>query len=174
MLLQVLLCMALVLSLIVPALVVGASATVPLPDDRSISHLAVDSSSATSAIALNTPQGNVTPMVAAGDQHTVRLKADGTVIAVGQNAYGQCDVRSWMGIVQVAAGGRHTVGLKADGTMVAVGENAYEQCNVHSWTDIVQVAAGGWAFEGHTVGLKADGTVVAAGLEVELAKWDLF
>ena len=61
------------------------------------------------------------------------LRADGTVVAVGDNSYGQCDVTSWTDIVQVAAGAYHTVGLKADGTVVAVGWNNYGQCNVTGW-----------------------------------------
>ena len=53
--------------------------------------------------------------------HTVGVKSDGTVVAVGRNNYGQCNVGSWTDIVQVAAGDGHTVGLKSDGTVVAVG-----------------------------------------------------
>ena len=61
-----------------------------------------------------------TPMVAAGYSHTVGLKADGTVVAVGNNDYGQCGVGGWTGIVQVTAGHyRHTVGLKSGRTVVA-------------------------------------------------------
>ena len=102
---------------------------------------------------------HATPMVAAGYDHTVGLKSDGTVVAVGANFYGQCDVSSWTGIAQVAAGCHHTVGLKSDGTLVAVGVNSDGQCDVSSWTGIVQVAAGYY----HTVGLKSDGTVVTVG-----------
>ena len=99
--------------------------------------------------------------VSARDSHTVGLKADGTVVAVGYNYYGQCDVDGWgwTDIVAVSAGGSHTVGLKADGTVVAVGYNLYGQCDVDGWTDIVAVSAG----YSYTVGLKADGTVVAVG-----------
>ena len=62
-------------------------------------------------------------MVAAGNYHTVGLKSDGTVVAVGMNGDGQCDVGNWTDIIQVAAGDDHTVGLKSDGTVVAVGDN---------------------------------------------------
>lgn len=41
--------------------------------------------------------------VAAGRRHTVALKSDGTVIAVGDNKYGQCDVSDWSHIVAVDA-----------------------------------------------------------------------
>ena len=97
--------------------------------------------------------------VAAGGWHTVGLKRDGTVVAVGYNYAGECNVSSWTDIVAVAAGTGHTVGLKRDGTVVAVGENALGECDVSSWTDIVAVVAGSL----HTVGLKRNGTVVAVG-----------
>ena len=97
--------------------------------------------------------------IAAGWDHTVGLKVDGTVVAAGSNDAGQCNVRDWTDIVSIAAGSYHTVGLKADGTVVAAGDNGRGQCDVSDWTDIVSIAEGSF----HTVGLKADGTVVAAG-----------
>ncbi|MGB5924807.1 MAG: hypothetical protein WBH01_01755 [Dehalococcoidia bacterium] len=98
-------------------------------------------------------------IVSAGETHTVGLKSNGTVVAVGDNEHGQRDVDGWTNIIQVAAGGYHTVGLKSDGTVLAAGYNYYGQCNVGGWTNIIQVAAGAY----HTVGLKYDGTVVAVG-----------
>ncbi|MED9969107.1 MAG: TIR domain-containing protein [Ruminococcus sp.] len=97
--------------------------------------------------------------ISAGYEHTVGLKSDGTVIAVGYNGYGQCGVKSWKDIVSVSAGSYHTVGLKSDGTVVAVGDDGYGQCGVKGWKNIVAVSAG----YSHTVGLKSDGTVVAVG-----------
>jgi len=165
MLLLALLSVALVFSLILPAWVAGALAIVPRSNDHSSCHLTIDSSSFASAIALNMTQGPVTPMVAAGYWHTVGLKSDGTVVAVGGNDYGQCNVGGWTDIFQVAAdgywNGEHTVGLKTDGTVVAVGANGYGQCNVGGWTDIFQIAAGGH----HTVGLKSDSAVTAVGFK---------
>jgi len=89
----------------------------------------------------------------------VGLKSNETLVTVGENGDGQCDVSSWGNITQVAAGYHHTVGLKADGTVVALGDNAFGQCDVGGWTDIIRVAAGAR----HTVGLKTDGPVVAVG-----------
>ena len=97
--------------------------------------------------------------VSASTKHTVGLKADGTVVAVGDNGSGQCDVSQWSDIVAVSAGENHTVGLKADGTVVAVGSNINGQCRVSRWKNIVAVSVGKY----HTVGLRADGTVVAVG-----------
>jgi hypothetical protein len=102
-------------------------------------------------------------MVAAGWDLTVGLKTDGTVVALGRNDDGQCDVGGWTDIIQVTAGSYHTVGLTNDGTVVAVGVNYYGQCDVGGWTDIIQVTAGSY----HTVGLTNSGTVVAVGRNAE-------
>lgn len=88
------------------------------------------------------------------------LKADGTVVAVGYNEHGQCEVSSWADIVAVSAEWERTVGLKADGTVVTVGYNYRDRCDVSDWTDIVAVSAG----SDIVVGLKSDGTVIAVGL----------
>lgn len=37
--------------------------------------------------------------LAAGRNHTVALKSDGTVLAVGDNNCGQCNVNDWRDIV---------------------------------------------------------------------------
>ena len=50
--------------------------------------------------------------IVAGGDHTLYLQPDGTVKAVGDNEYGQCNVTEWAGIVAVAAGGDFTLGLK--------------------------------------------------------------
>lgn len=106
--------------------------------------------------------------IAAGCRHSVGLKFDGTVMAVGDNKHGQCNVSDWCNIVAVAAGNvhmatntgnAHTIGLKSDGTVEAVGWNKHNQCNVSTWSDIVAVAAG-WR---RTIGLKSDGSVIAVG-----------
>jgi hypothetical protein len=57
-------------------------------------------------------QAATAPMVSAGGLHTVGLKSDGSVVAVGDNSYGQRNVGSWADITQVSAGYYHTVGLK--------------------------------------------------------------
>lgn len=83
------------------------------------------------------PCSNKVNIIAAGRRHTIALKLDGTVIAVGDNKSGQCNVTSWHDIVSVAVGNvhmasntgnAHTVGLRSDGTVVAVGWNNMGQC----------------------------------------------
>src|SRR5690606_30838196 len=96
--------------------------------------------------------------IAAGYRHSVALRPDGTVVAVGYDRYGQCRVEGWRDVVAVAAGSghtgnAHTVGLRADGTVLAVGWNEHGQCEVGDWSEIVAIATG-WR---RTVGLRADG-----------------
>lgn len=102
--------------------------------------------------------------------HTVALRRDGTVVAVGDNDQGQCNVDSekwpeWTNIVSISAGAFHTVGLRADGTVVTTqtGEVDPEDKEIFEeiskWEDIVAVAAG----YGFTLGLKSDGSVVSVG-----------
>jgi alpha-tubulin suppressor-like RCC1 family protein len=63
----------------------------------------------------------------------VGLRADGTVVAAGDNDYGQCEVGDWTDIVAVAAGNYHTVGLRSDGTVVAMGMNLVGECEIGDW-----------------------------------------
>lgn len=97
--------------------------------------------------------------ICAGGGHTVGIKTDNTVTAVGANNARQCNVNDWTDIIAVSAGFMHTIGLKSDGTLVATGDNGFGQCDVASWEGIVNIAAGNY----HTLGLKVDGTVVAVG-----------
>lgn len=101
--------------------------------------------------------------IAAGYQHSVGLRKDGTVVAVGDNTYGQCNVAEWTDIIQISADIYHTVGLRKDGTVVSTkiprGQPDGGQCNVDTWTDIVYISAGPTS----TIGVRDDGTVVAAG-----------
>jgi len=94
--------------------------------------------------------------------HTVGLRADGTVVATGNNEYGQCNVSGWRNIIAISADRDHTVGLRADGTVVAVGDRSAGRCNVggwRGWRNIIAIAS----LCGHTVGLRTDGTVIVAG-----------
>lgn len=100
-----------------------------------------------------------TVKIAAGGAHTVGLKSDGRVIAVGRDGDGQCNTYDWKNITAVTAGGAHTMGLKSDGTVVTVGDDTDGMYETSEWKDIVAVATG----SSHMVGLKSDGTVVAVG-----------
>lgn len=59
--------------------------------------------------------------IAAGDWHTVGLRSDGTVVAVGDYSHGKCNVDEWTDIVAIAAYRNSTAGLCSDGTTVVTG-----------------------------------------------------
>jgi hypothetical protein len=115
------------------------------------------------------PPGQSYVEVAAGDSHTVARRSDGSIVAWGQNWYGQCNAPALppgLSYVEVAAGGYygHTVARRSDGSVVAWGNNSYGQCNVPALPpglSYVEVTAGG--YWGHTAGRRSDGSVVAWG-----------
>ena len=96
--------------------------------------------------------------VSAGDNFTIALCTDGTVLTAGSTYRDQRDTSAWSGIAAVSAGDSCVVGLKTDGTIIAAGDYS-GQDGMLDWTDIAAVSTG----YDHTVGLKADGTAVAAG-----------
>ena len=111
--------------------------------------------------------------------HTLYLKTDGTLWAVGYNIYGQLGdstttnrltpVQVASSVSAVSAGINHSLFLKTDGTMWAMGFNQYGQLGDGTTTNRstpVQVASGVSAISAggnHTLFLKTDGTLWAAG-----------
>lgn len=95
--------------------------------------------------------------------HTLGLRSDGTVVAVGKNNRGQCNVEKWSDIVAISAGDFHSVGLKKDGTVVSTLEDEDSYKEIEKWSDIVAISAG----YGVTFGLKKDGSVLVAGYSTQ-------
>ncbi len=91
----------------------------------------------------------------------VGLKTDGSLVAWGDDKFGQCAVPAPNAAYMAAAAGEdHSLGLKAGGSVVAWGLNSYGQCTVPTPNSgFVAVAAGSL----HSLGLKSDGSVVAWG-----------
>ena len=133
--------------------------------------------------------------VAAGDAYSLALKADGTVLAWGNDDYGQLGDGSptlpgvhrlvlapvqvvglgpGSGVIAIAAGGQHSLALKRDGSVWAWGDNASGDLGdttvaarpvpvpvsgLGPVSGVIAIAAGG---DG-SLALKADGTVLAWG-----------
>jgi alpha-tubulin suppressor-like RCC1 family protein len=124
--------------------------------------------------------------IAAGYQHRLALKLDGTVWAWGRNNLGQlgdgttidrlnpAPVSGLNGVIDISAGGgilyhAHSLALKADGTVWAwggagaVGDGTFVDrsfpVQVSGLTHIIQIEAG----QSHSLALKVDGTVWAWG-----------
>ena len=107
-------------------------------------------------------QGDITEWtdivaISVGQASVVGLKADGTVVACGNNYMGQCNVSGWTDIVSIDAGFNYTIGLKSDGTVVTTSNEPEE--DVSGWMDIVEISIG----TNGAVGLKKDGTAVYCG-----------
>jgi len=97
--------------------------------------------------------------VSAGMGFTIGLRADGTVLGVGRNDFGQLGVQNWTEIIAISAGARHTIGLRADGTLLACGQNRHNECKISHWRNIVHVVAG----QNCSFGIKKDGRVLVSG-----------
>jgi len=130
---------------------------------------------------INFDSGFVTePMIAAGIDHTVALRSDGTVWAWGNNWNGTLgdgtrtsrstpvQVQNLSNITSVTVGIDHTVALRSDGTVWAWGANWWfgqlgdgtntsrsTPVQVQNLANITTIAAG----RNHTVALRSDGTV---------------
>ena len=91
----------------------------------------------------------------------VTAQPDGSVVAWGNNVYGQTDIPTGLsGVTAIAAGRFHTVALKDNGTVVAWGLNSQGQLNIPAGlSDVTAIAAGRY----QTIALKDDGTIVAWG-----------
>jgi alpha-tubulin suppressor-like RCC1 family protein len=74
---------------------------------------------------------------------TVGAVTTGSIVAWGDNTYGQCNVPAGNDFVAIGSGFNHNIALRADGTIVAWGDNTYGQCEVPYQTDYVAMAAGG-------------------------------
>jgi alpha-tubulin suppressor-like RCC1 family protein len=132
----------------------------------------------------STPFHSLNPIdVSAGAYHSLAVRADGTVLGVGWNGYGQLGngaitgsgrpvvVRGLTGVASVSAGYLHSLAVKKDGTVWAWGGNNINQLGdgttvdrrtpvkVAGLTEVVQVSAG-WF---HNLALKKDGSVWAWG-----------
>ncbi|GAA4571537.1 RCC1 domain-containing protein [Planotetraspora kaengkrachanensis] len=121
--------------------------------------------------------------VAAGWNHSLGLRADGTVWAWGDNTSGElgdgtttsratpAQVIGLTGVTQIAAGQSYSLALRSDGAVAAWGDNYVGELGdgtttkrttpveVHDLTDVTQIAAG----ETYGLALRSDGTVAAWG-----------
>lgn len=97
--------------------------------------------------------------VSASDTHVAVLKADGTVLAFGNNARGACDTGAWKDIVMVACGFDFTIACDKAGTVYVIGSNDYGQAALDGLTTAYAVAAG----QNTCFAILANGHVKAAG-----------
>ena len=95
--------------------------------------------------------------IAAGANHSLALKSDGTVIGWGNNSGGQTNVPVGLSnVVAIAAGSYSSLALRSDGTVVQWGADFPPPAGL---SNLVAIASGSY----HKLALKNDGTVVAWG-----------
>ncbi len=97
--------------------------------------------------------------IAAGMDHSLALKSDGTVVEWGSMT--DADIPAGLSdVTAISAGYRFSLALKKNGTVVAWGTDLSGETDVPAWlTGVVAIAAG----HGFGLALKSDGTVVAWG-----------
>ncbi len=111
-----------------------------------------------------TPEGSLKAVsVKTSAHHTVILLSDGSVVAFGDNSFGQCNVSLWKEVVAIDVGEYHTVALLADGSVKACGNRKFSQCSVSGYQNVIMISAGDY----HTVALLENGSVVATGLNTD-------
>jgi hypothetical protein len=111
------------------------------------------------------PPGLTYVEIAAGQQHFLARRSDGSVVAWGRNDFGQCNVPplpAGLSYVDVEAGKNHSVARRSDGSVVAWGDDTYSQLRLPyvepGWTmrqiacgadfTIALLAPGGFAWSG--------------------------
>lgn len=99
--------------------------------------------------------------IAAGSWHTLLLKADGRVIAMGNNSDGECTIPPGLSnVVAIAAGGYHSLALRSDQTLATWGSDFYGQATKPpGLSNVIAIAAGTW----HSLALRNNRTVLPWG-----------
>ncbi len=148
-----------------------------------VRQLGDGSISASSALPVAVSGLSGVTSVSAGGFHTLALLGSGTVVAWGENEYGQLGnggttmsnvpvaVTGLTGVTAVAAGGHHSLALLGNGTVMAWGDNEHGQLGIGSTKESsVPVLIGGLtgvkaiaAGAEHSLALLSNGTVMAWG-----------
>jgi alpha-tubulin suppressor-like RCC1 family protein len=99
--------------------------------------------------------------ISAGEHHAPALRRDGTVVAWGDDAFGQSSLPAGrIRATAISAGGGFSLALLTDGTVAAWGDNSYGQLDVpEGLANVTAISAGVF----HALALRADGDVIGWG-----------
>ncbi len=111
---------------------------------------------------LNILRPTINPaLMSAGENHSLGLKPDGTVMAVGNNDDSQCYVSEFENIIGVSAGNYYSAVLDSSGDVdrtLTVNSTTY----IRGFDDIVAMSVG----SNHTIGLGKYGRVLSEGSDL--------
>jgi alpha-tubulin suppressor-like RCC1 family protein/beta-lactam-binding protein with PASTA domain len=99
--------------------------------------------------------------LAAGEFHSLALRADGTIVGWGNNWSGVATPPSAPGFTAIAAGAFHSVALRADGSIAAWGSSGFsgQLTTPPDGNNFIAISAGA----SHSLALRTDGTIVGWG-----------
>ena len=100
-------------------------------------------------------------IIGVGAGHIVGLKNDVTVVAAGDNSFGQCNVSNWKNVIAISARSNQTVALLSDGTVVETGAR-YGDADVsmvRNWKDMISISCG----DNHIIALRKNGKPFGCG-----------
>lgn len=72
--------------------------------------------------------------------HIVTWLLDGTLVAIGSNQYGECEIKDWHDLKSVAAGTGFTAALTQDGHILLAGE-IEKHDEIPKWNDVCELIA---------------------------------
>lgn len=106
-----------------------------------------------------------------GHDYILGLKSNGTVVAVGGNEYGQCDVSGWKNIRKVLTGGYrpHSYGLREDGRVEVCGfflddSGSVSREKVLGWRNVEDLIIGYGGYDDRSVlAVFSDGSIDGSG-----------
>jgi len=106
---------------------------------------------------VTTPAGNDFVAIAAGWNHDLAIRCDGSIVSWGYSS--QATPPAGNDYVAIAGGSSHFLALRSDGSIVGWGANNVGQSTPPPGNDYVAIDAG----HSHSIALKSDGSIVTWG-----------
>lgn len=101
--------------------------------------------------------------ISAAQTHVLILRKDGTVLALGDETTGACNVRQWRDIVAISCGYCFSMGLDSRGQVWFAGNGRQGRSRIAEIGDATYIAAGAQ----NCYAVRQDGTVVVAGVDAD-------
>ncbi|MCK4658874.1 MAG: thrombospondin type 3 repeat-containing protein [Phycisphaerae bacterium] len=131
----------------------------PYPNDPDLTGAIVAWGDSSNHLArIDVPTGIDFVAIAVGVEHSLALKADGSIVGWGSNEVGQLDLPGGNDFTAISANW-HNLALRADGSIAGWGDDYYGQATPLAGNDFVAIATG----SGYSLVLKDDGSIVGWG-----------